>query len=318
MSSKFAAALALCLTVSTALAAAEYREGRVRLVIHEDSGRFALYYLADVSEMRYEPLFTASDPRTSFLELNVNDRIFRLGEAVSFRVTSAEQSPAVVFESPFLAMREEFRFVKTNGAAEANGVEITFRIENRDSRRVSAGLRFLLDTSLGEGQGKTPFVIGGENTGAETLITGDSGKRWWFSGNGRYSLAGSISFNTGAPSPSFLHFANWKLLNDVSWKAPYSRGRSFNYPPQSIGDSAVCYYYEPASLESGASLCYAITLAAADNDALAGFAGEGENTGELRSLLERLDRYIAGETLDSEELAVIEQNAAELKARSLR
>jgi hypothetical protein len=80
----------------------------------------------------------------------------------------------------------------------------------------------------------------------------------------------------------------------------------------------VSYYYRPVPLESGASLYYAITLAAADAaDIAAGFA-ENQDDGlpSLRSLLEKLDQYIAGKiTLDSEELAAIERRVLDLRSQ---
>jgi hypothetical protein len=314
----FAAALFLCIAVTGALSAVEYREGSIRLIINEETGSFSLYYLADYPEMRYRPLFTASDPRTTFLEVNVDGRIFRLGEAASFHVTLDEKLPIVVFESPFLVVRETFRFIKTNTSIEVNGVEITFQIENRDAQPVQAGMRFLLDTNLGEEPGKTPFVVDGENIREEALVTGYSGNKWWFSSNGSYSLAGSISGVGAGTQPSFLHFANWKLLNDVSWKAAYSRGRSFNYPPHSMGDSAVCYYFEPALLAAGACAGYKVILAALDGFLPDDLFVEGEKAGKLRSLLERLDRYIGGETLDSDEFSAIEKSASEIRGRGIR
>jgi hypothetical protein len=123
----------------------------------------------------------------------------------------------------------------------------------------------LLDTNLGEGTGRTPFIVNNRSIGAETLINGGSG-RWWVSKNETLSLMGSISAPEGpqGKSPDTIHFANWKRLNEAPWKSNYSEGRNFNYPPYSIGDSAVCYYYDPVPLSRDQEISYTIILAAED------------------------------------------------------
>jgi hypothetical protein len=158
---------------------------------------------------------------------------------------------------------------------------------------------------------------------------------------------GSISAPQGK-SPDSVHFANWKRLNEAPWKSSYSENRNFNYPPYSIGDSAVCYYYDPVPLSQDQELIYTITLAAEDP---AGFehlrlpeavpaAGNApvsepewepiipfqkdpfpDNSREsdlalLRSLMDRLDKFLSGEIeLSEEELAVMELTITLLKAR---
>ena len=228
-----------------------------------------------------------------------------------------------MFESPFLLVREEFSFMKTADVSDFNGVKITLRIKNLSSEEAIAGLRFLLDTSLGEGQGDNPFFAGKQAITGETIWDYRETQDHWFSRNGGVSLMGNIPGLTGkngtAAGSGFLHFANWKHLNDALWKAAYSQGRSFNNPPYSIGDSAVCYYFEPELLLGGESLSYTIYLSVINS------GGEGQDSVELnreadmallRNLIARLDQYIAGEiTMREEELASIEQTIARLKAR---
>ncbi|GHV94735.1 hypothetical protein AGMMS50293_10550 [Spirochaetia bacterium] len=305
---------------SGSLAAADFSEGRMRLSIHENTGRFSLYYLSDVSEQHYEPLFTAQDPRTSFIAININDRIYRLGESSAFRIIADEHQPLLVFESPFLTVQESFSFIKTAGSTETNGVKITIRIENTAALQASIGMRFLLDTSLGEGAVRIPFVTEKQNIVSETIIDRASFEKNWVSRNDQVSLMGSFS-GAGDREPDFLHFANWKRLNDVPWEAGYSRGRSFSFPPYSIGDSAVCYYYEPAPLPSGKFFTCSVFLATEDP---AGFdlgraistTGLDADLALMRELLERLDRYLSGQIqISEEELAAIEQSITRIKAR---
>jgi len=253
--------------VSLSLSAAEIRDGFFRLILNERTGTFSLYFLFDPGAMRYEPLFNASIPSASFLSVNVDGNVHRLGESRTFR-TSYERldgNPALVFESSSLKISEIFSPVKTANSPVVNGVKITITVENLGVQRSSVGLRLLLDTHLGEGQGKIPFITNSRLITKETLIEGSSGEKFWISRGERVALMGSIlsPLNNSRP-PDFVHIANWKRLNDVPWRLRAYEERSFNYIPYSIGDSAVCYYYEPVNLESGGTFTYTIFLTTED------------------------------------------------------
>jgi len=249
------------------LSASEITDGYFRLILNERTGSFSIYFLFDPGAMRYEALFNTSVPASSFLSVNVDGRIYRLGESRTFRTSyeRLEGNPALVFESPFLRISEVFSPVKTANSSVANGVRITINVENKGIQRSSVGLRMLIDTHLGEGRGKVPFITSSQVITNETLIEGTSGERFWLSRGDRVSLMGSIlsPLNNSRP-PDYVHIANWKRLNDVPWKLRYYEGRSFNNIPYSIGDSAVCYYYEPAALEGGSSFTYTIFLTTED------------------------------------------------------
>jgi hypothetical protein len=142
----------------------------------------------------------------------------------------------------------------------ANGIRINIRITNTSDRSSSVGLRFLLDTYLGEGRREAPFFTDQRSLTEEALLEGDASDRWWVSGNNRMGLMGNISPVEGT-KPDFIHFANWKRFNDVTWRLSYVPGRNFNFLPYSIGDSAVCYYFNPLPLDRGASRILSVFLA---------------------------------------------------------
>ena len=251
------------------LSASEISDGYLRLILNERTGRFSIYFLSDPVAMRYESLFNTSIPSASFLSVNVDGRIYRLGESRTFRTgyERVEGNPALVFESPSLKISEIFSPVKTANSSVVNGVRITINVENKGIQRSTVGLRLLIDTHLGEGRGKVPFITSSQVITNETLIQGMSGEKFWLSRGERVTLMGSIldPFNSSKP-PDFVHIANWKRLNDVPWRLRYYEGRSFNNIPYSIGDSAVCYYYEPAVLEGGGSFTCTIFLTTEDKD----------------------------------------------------
>jgi hypothetical protein len=321
------------------LFALDLTSGRVRLVLHENTGRFSLYYLTDMTQDRYTPLFVDQDPRTSFLAVMVNDRIYRLGEAAAFRTRmgGTAANPAIIFESSFLSVTQEFSFIRTAGSSLVNGIRMRVRMENLGEQQFRVGLRFLLDTSLGEGGSPAPFMTNLRALSAETAIEKNAPDRYWVSRNDRVSLMGSIS--TGVTEgPDLIHFANWKRFNDTPWKISYTAGRNFNYLPYSVGDSAVCYYFDPLPLSRGEGRGVSILLAAEDES---GFAAADAEPGDelsrimadsnellsredsrrtdaitIRDLISRIDRYIAsGVSISDEEIAAIELVITRLKAR---
>lgn len=273
---KPAAAIFLVLAVSV-LGAAEYVEGRIKLALNEDTGRFSLYYMTSLAREEYQPFFFSEDPRTSFLSVLINGRNYRMGETAAFRVFAGgtASEPALVFDSGSLTVTEQFSFIRTGGAILANGIKITIIITNKSEESVQAGVRLLIDTSLGEGNAGH-FSIGARQITSETAIAAGSGERYWVSGNGRLGLMGSIA-TAGLTEPDLIHIANWKRLNDVSWKTSVSAGRNFSLLPYSIGDSALCYYFEPAALEPGSSRVVTLALAAQDPAGFAGYAGSLSN-----------------------------------------
>jgi hypothetical protein len=158
---------------------------------------------------------------------------------------------------------------------------------------------------------------------------------------------------TGEEADS-LYFANWKRLNDVSWKIPYQQGRNFNMPPYSVGDSAVCYYYEPRPLNRGEICSFTILLAASVEGGfsaagrIAEKTGLGEdlakilnessiaaqifktddgNTGStagsrekdlemIRSLIEQIDGYIVSGSATADEIMAIETVLEQVRERN--
>ncbi|MDR2071699.1 MAG: hypothetical protein LBP81_09835 [Treponema sp.] len=319
---------------NSAVWAVEFLNGRIKLVLHEDTGRFSLYYLIDIPQQRdihlrqYDSFFVDSDPRTSFLTVMVNDRTYRLGESPSFkiRIRQSPINPAIIFESPFLLVTQEFTFIKTLGAEMSNGVRMTIRLENRGTGEFSTGLRFLLDTNLGEGNAGTPFLVGRQPVTAEFQVDLQKNDPYWISRNTRFGLMGSILTGEG-PRPEVIHFANWKRLNEAPWKLGFAAGRNFNYLPYSINDSAVSYNFDPQPLAGGASRDYVILLALADEqgfflmenvpiEALPIKDTREEDLVTLRDLIARLDKHLAGShILSDEELAQIEAAIAGLKSR---
>jgi len=318
--------------VSFPAVAAEYSDGKVRLVLDEQSGRFSMYLLSENDQAKPLPLFSSQDPRTSFLSILVNDRSYKMGESSAFgiRLLGDGQNPYFVFESSFMSVTEEFSFVRGTDSNDTNGVSVKITLENRGERAISAGARFLLDTNLSEKTSGVPFTTDLRTISSETLITRTDSDKWWNNRNDTVSLTGSL--NTGSPlDPDSVHFANWKRLSDISWKAQYQPGRNFSFPPYSLGDTAVCYYYEPLPLNGGEKRSFGFYLLINSNsgsdlsqtsggvtvlpakDATAN--SREQDLVSLREIMSRIDAGIAAGTLSDEELAALENDLGKLQAK---
>jgi hypothetical protein len=128
-------------------------------------------------------------------------------------------------------------------------------------------------------------------------------------------------------------FSNWKRLSDASWKINYSSGRSFNYIPFSIGDSAVCYYFEQKPLNKGETQSWEFLLASKDEQGFAAVSAGLRETGALavntpdnssvqadlatlRELLRKLDEYMSPlSSASDEEITALELSISRLRDR---
>jgi hypothetical protein len=249
------------------LGANETKDGYIKMLIDEKTGRYSLSFLTDPSNAKYSQLFFRNS-NTSFLDINVDGVYYRLGSSHIFktRVDRENEEPVVFYESSFLTVKESFAPVKTISSPNANGIRITIKIINKDEAEPAVGLRMLVDTNLGEGRKNIPFVTENINIINEKIIESSSEEKYWISRGKDIALMGSIAdpLDETAKRPDYLHFANWKKLSDVPWKASYHEGRSFNNLPYSIGDSAVSYYWEPGVLEMGGTFTYTVYLTTED------------------------------------------------------
>ena len=348
------AVLLLLAASSGGVCALEVESGRVRLVLHEGSGRYSLYIRSVDEEPRYVPLFVDQDPRTSWLSVVVDGRIHRLGEGGEFRETAVSRTPQGArfqWESRTLRITQEFTFVAPAGALSATGVRIQLILTNLGASAVSVGVRDCLDTYLGEDQAAHFRTQPGGDVTAESTVTRERMVAWWVSaGKGGEGVACQrLTSGAGVTPPDRIVFANWKRLNQVSWSYDTSIGRSFNLLPYSINDSAVCHYYEPLAVAPGESRSIVSILgnyspagyvaaessvqpaptAAAPTAAAAApsFPGEGSpGTGlaDIRSALQRLNDLLreidgklsSGQPLTDEDVRLIQQALSGIKSRS--
>jgi hypothetical protein len=340
MKARAAAFLAtLLLVMMGQVSALEVSSGRLRLVLHQGIGRFSLF-ADDI------PLFVDRDPRTSGMALMVDNKVYKLGETSEFRVTaeSLPQGARFTFKSRRLTVTESFAF------SPPSGLLIAVSVANTSESDLTVGLRFFLDTYLGEEDYPHFQTDLQPQINSELTIVRGSLPGYWQSAAFSARKPAGLRCPLKEPEvtePDRVVFANWKRLRETKWSYETSPARSFSDLPYSINDSAVFQYYDPVAIAPGGSRTINLALLAAQpGEKGFEFAAPQQQpaqqptqepakepakeepqagseslqiTGDIRvlnGLLQELERRLSsGAVISEEEFQVMEQIIADLKNR---
>jgi hypothetical protein len=326
--------------------ALELDQGKLKLTLTEDTGRFSLECLSAAGD--YLPLLSPEDPRTTTLSIVLDSTIFRMGDSSGFEMNAEKtQSGArFVWKSDFLTVLERFTFVTSAGATAADGIRIDITLQNTSRQDFTAGIRYLFNTWL-EKNDAVPFATDTlSSIRKETTFGGKNLPRYWVSPRSgdpkQFGLQCMVS-EDGVTPPDKIVFANWKRLNDASWNYDTSEARDFSLPPYSKNDSAVAQYYGPWPLAQGTQFTVTIVLGkynpagipatsafeagsfagavqqslAAGRSALGSGAGIRADLSTVDEILSRVDSALApGAGISESDLSLMESAISELKARS--
>jgi hypothetical protein len=246
--------LAVLLAVAAGLSGLDLQRGKLKLAVNERTGRFVVWGSEDQVKPVWTPLFLADDPTTSKWKLLVGDKGLVLGDDASF--TTAVETTAtgakITWTSKPLVATLALDFVLSPSSAVADGLRLTLNIVNVSEAPLRVGVRWVLDTNLGEK--KEHFKLAtGEVVSSETKLEGNL-PDWWASrsvSDDQFGLL--VMAGKGATIPSRIIFANWKRLDDAVGDPAFKQGRDFNQLPYSFNDSAVAHLYDPQDLAPGAS-----------------------------------------------------------------
>ncbi len=234
----------------------ELSKGQLKLILHEDIGRFSLYYQGTEESSEYVPLFLDKDPRTSVLSILQGNQVHRLGESSIFRMSAEKTSGGArfIWLSSALRIQQDFSFISTGVNSTVNGIRIVLSIKNISSSSLKTGARYLFDTYLGEKE-KTHFQTDtADQINHEASFTASDGISYVES----YSKQDGIRFRflssgNSVTAPEKIICANWKRLNESPWDYEVSSRRNFNMLPYSINDSAFSVLYSQRTLSAGES-----------------------------------------------------------------
>jgi hypothetical protein len=328
--------------------ALEVREGKIKLILHEGMGRFSLYFLNEPEKQKYIPFIIDQDPRTSYVSIAADNKIYKLGEDLMFTEAfdKTDTGAKINWKSKLLDITEEFAFTTSRSSLISDGIKITLTVTNLTGQEMKIGVRYLIDTYLGEGGGSHFQTDTLSLIDKEVMITSQEKPKYWLSplpgSQQKTGLQCTLS-GLGVTVPDKVIFANWKRLNEATWAYTVLNTRDFNVRPYSINDSAVCQYYNPAPVAAGASRVVILILGnySPDGYTIGDVKSENEITelldditkpvdttfkgglGALKSdintvqnLINEIDKKIkAGEKISQKDLDVMKQILYELRER---
>jgi hypothetical protein len=240
--------------------ALDIKEGRIKLVLHENTGRFSAYYLTDLSKGIYKPFLLTDDPRTTYLSVVLADKVYQMGESSGFKQTieSTSNGAKFVWRSSFAEVSEEFSFLRSPSSPVADGFKITVTIKNISERRYRTRARYLFDTYLGE-ETNTHFSTETiDRVSGETSFTRFAMPKYVLSPGGEEKENDFRGYQImlkgeGIDTPERVVLANWKRLNDTVYDYEVKTASNFNLLPYSVNDSAICLYFGEETLERNQS-----------------------------------------------------------------
>lgn len=330
--------LLLCMPLLSAL---DLQSGRIELNLNEREGSFLPRYRRSPGSDGTVALLFDEDPRTSYFTLVVNNQVIKPTESYDFeqKLEPRGSGARYTWVSNRLEINQDFAFLKSLDADASNGISITLTVRNISNETLNIGLRYLLDTYLGEDSGthfSTHYMPGIEG---ETRLSSPL-PDYLLSRSGANEEDGLMLMlsGPGITAPDSVLLANWKRLNDSSWSFSVNPGRNFSRPPYSINDSAVALYYNPMPLPSGEERTIVLALG---NYAPGGFLPqrdvrdekienlvvgltEGDQQSDdpeeelraLRELINEIDTLIEqGEEIPEEKVYLLRQLLSTLKER---
>jgi hypothetical protein len=321
-------ATALILACVVGLQALEAKEGLVKLIINETNARVSVYRLIDIAKGKYEALIFDQDPRTSFLTLSADGRQSKLGDASEYRVSVArtDTGAKIEFRSSSFVIRQILDFAKSEGSALADGLRVSLEMENISEREASIGIRYLVDTWLGEKSGLHFVTDKRAKVTEETAIMASADDGWVATPGEKASFMLQFS-GADLNKPDKVVLSNWKRISDSSWSFDVNPQRNFTLVPYSINDSAIALYWEPIPIARGGSRRVAFAMGSLNEK---GYPSAGARTSTedifastvlgsetpdaatsmaadlvaVRDLISRIDRAVSGGgTISDDELA---------------
>lgn len=291
--------IVLFVSIPLILSGLTVEQGRIRLVLHEDNGRFSISYLDNIEKEDYVSLLFSRDPRTSSTGLLLNNKIVTLGSSNAFqqRAEKTVSGARFIWTSPQLRIVQSFSFVKSDPNGLADGISIKVEVTNLSEAIQNVGLHLLFDTYLGEGEDAhfvTSDNIQIENETGYTLRM----PQYWMSHVENWNFSGlqSVLKGSGITLPDRVVFSNWKRLSESLWNIQVQDNRNFNLLPYSINDSAVCQFYDPIKLSPAASRTIVALLGAYTGTS---FSSAGAASGADGSIGQVLT---AGASIDAEDI----------------
>ena len=246
-----AAILLLASFISSASFGLEIEEGDLRLRLDEPTSRFTVVV---EQNGRWLNLLFPEDLRTSATEVLENNQVHRLGDSGRFsqRIEQGTFGPRFVWESSTLLITQSFELTRSTDSLVANAVQIRTTIASTAEEPREVGVRFLLDTWLGE-RGNHHFALPDGRVVDGELRLDPASTPFVVSKSAESSTTGlQVMLGTASVTPpEAVYLTNWQRASDSAWEYQYNPTRNFNRLPFSINDSAILVRYPTEVISTG-------------------------------------------------------------------
>ncbi len=235
-------------------AALDVRDGLVRVATDDLTLSPMIYRLTNIAgKSKYEPLWFNGDPRTSFIAVNVDGRIYRMGSTQEYQTTQRRIQNGVEIEYRSVTNRvtQRIMLAALAGSRVANGFIMQLEVENYTSRDMKIMLKQVCDTWLGESSGNHFALASNPRVTDEMFLNHDANELYIVSPGENASIA--LLFDA-APRPDSVVIANWKRLSDSQFFYDSELMRGFTLSPYSINDSALGLYWSQRVVPAKATL----------------------------------------------------------------
>ncbi len=250
-----AVVLLMCLIVPDRIGAAgaeeesELRRLREHDVVLEISTRDLRPRLSVVSNDEKTRLWSVEDVRTSYTEVAVAGRTFRIGDSGRYTQEVREVGDALVVELEGAEWALQQRYTL---AAEDNGVQlvVNLEIENRQLRTdLDIAVRYVFDTHFGEAHEAHFITGGGRVLEREAEIRAE--ERFVASiGTEAPGVGPVFRLDVGSEAKQVVA-ANHRRLRDARSGYSVRKVRGYDYFPRSVNDSAIALYYPEKRVQPG-------------------------------------------------------------------
>ena len=256
----------------------EIRSGNMKVVLHKETGTFALYKLSEIGKDKYEPILdTRNYGAGTKFAVSAGKKVFplerKLFRSIGFEISDGGSSGVFIFTpSDEFQVRQKFYFSKnTSSENEEVFLIIENSVENTSGKANDFSCRALFDTMLGEtGSVSNPehFITDtGRKITAETILTPGESDRVLFSSNGKRSCAFVLA-GMDVGKPESVYIANWNrcealLTNTEKASSVCVEGRAFStvYAPN---DSALLFTWPEVKLAHREVFSVKVALSAMD------------------------------------------------------
>jgi hypothetical protein len=177
------------------------------------------------------------------------------GEFVQYPYDADQQTSVATWKIGRVVVTQTLRIVNSVATGHADTVKVQYDISNTDSEAHQVGLRMLMDTMINNSDG-APFRLPGraEPVTTETELLGSEIPEYYQSFFDTSDLVhvvqGTLS-GAGATRPDRFAMVGWNDAASTPWDYTVTPGKTFGAP--GYLDSAVLLYWNPQTLQAGAS-----------------------------------------------------------------